>query len=372
MPVAHDVLIIGGGVMGCASALALARKGVQTLVLERSIPGAEASSAAAGMLGAQVEAKEDGPFLRLCIESRARFGDWARSLQELTGIDVQHRRCGVLRVATREDRLSALTDLADWQSRAGLSAEPVDGKRAREIEPELAESIVGGVHFPDDARVDPPSLLKALRIAAERCGARFQTGALVRRVVVEGGRARGVLLEDGERVEAAHVVLAAGSWSTLVEGTELPPATVRPARGQVLELTMPRPVMRGILWGDAAYMSPRDDGRVLVGSTLEFVGFRRGVTAGAIRDLLGGAIGLVPALHAAELSRTWSAFRPYTADEMPLIGPTDVDGLTLATGHYRNGILLSPITGEIVTSCATGEAPPVSLEPFHRRSSPGR
>ena len=240
----------------------------------------------------------------------------------------------------------------------------LDAAAVRAVEPALADSVRGAVHFPADARVDPPALLKALRIAAERAGARFQSGAYVRRVVVEADRARGVSLEDGTAIPAGHLVLAAGSWSTLVGGTALPDNAVVPARGQIVELTLPSPILRGVVFGPGCYLSPRDDGRVLVGSTLEFVGFRRAVTARAVRDLLAAAIAIVPALGDAELGRTWSSFRPYTKDELPLLGPSAIAGLSLATGHYRNGILLSPITAEIIAAAITGEPPPADVAPF--------
>ena len=357
----EDVVIIGAGVMGCASALALAERGISALVLERSVPGAEASSAAAGILGAQVEAHADGPLARLCLASRERFGKLTSTLQQLTGIDVGYRPCGVTAVGFSPEDLGRLERETSWQQSAGLPLQRLDALGAREAEPSLSERVLGGVRFPGDARIDPPLLLRALRIAAELAGARFHSGSLVRRVLTEGSprRAVGVVMEDGTRHLAPHVVLAAGSWSALVEGTELPPSAVRPARGQIVELQVPLPFLRGVVYGPGCYLSPRDDGRVLVGSTLEFVGFKSGVTAGAVRDLLSAAISLFPQLAEASVQRTWSNFRPYTSSELPLLGPSPIEGLVLATGHYRNGILLSAITGEVVASAITGSSSPL-------------
>lgn len=359
-----DVLVVGAGVMGCATAFELARRGVKVLVLERSVPGAEASSAAAGMLGAQAESHGDGPFLRLSLASRARFGPWAEALREATGLDVEHRTCGVLRVAHDDAGAAALAATVAWQRAADLDATILDPVEARTIEPAIGPTVIAAARFPGDARVDPPIWLRALRIAAERAGARFRIGAVVRRLLVEGDRAIGAETEEGERVLGGHVVLAAGSWSALVPGAGLPSGAVRPARGQIVQLTLPAPAMRGIVWGPRAYLCPRDDGRVLVGSTLEFVGFRRGVTAGAIAELTAAAIRDVPALADADFDRAWSSFRPWTSDELPLLGPSGIEGLTLATGHYRNGILLSPLTAEIVAALATGSSPPVDVTPF--------
>jgi glycine oxidase len=359
-----DVVIVGAGVMGCASALALAQRGVSTRVLERSVPGAEASSAAAGILGAQIEPHGDGPMARLCLASRTRFAGFARELHEQTGIDVQFRACGVSRVAYDLATAKKAQEDVAWQPVVGLTLENLDAAGARAAEPALCDAVVGGVRFPEDARIDPPAFLKALRVAAERAGARFQTGAYVRRVLVDGGRARGVALEDGSELLAGQVVLAAGSWSTLVGGTSLPDDAVTPARGQIVELLLPTPILRGVVFGPGCYLVPRDDGRVLIGSTLEFVGYRRAVTAKAVRDLVGAALTLVPALGEAELGRAWSSFRPYTKDELPLLGPSSIDGLLLATGHYRNGVLLSAITAEIIAAAATGAALPEDIAPF--------
>jgi glycine oxidase len=212
--------------------------------------------------------------------------------------------------------------------------------------------------------VNPRLLLRALRIAGGRDGVVFRTGAYVRRVVMKNERAVGIALDDGEVVRAKHVVVAAGSWTTLVEGTGLPAGAVVPARGQIVELETPEPLLRRVVYGPRAYLVPRDDGRVLVGSTLEFVGYRREVTASAVHDLLGAAIRLVPALAGAEYRSSWSSFRPYTKSELPLIGSTGVPGLVLATGHYRNGILLAPVTAAIVGALVRGARPPVSVSAF--------
>jgi glycine oxidase len=206
--------------------------------------------------------------------------------------------------------------------------------------------------------------LRALRIAAEKKGARFRSGGVVQGVAISEGRAVGVELADGTILRSRYVVLAAGSWSNLVAGTGLPPRTIRPARGQIVELRLPAPVFGRLLVGPRAYLSPRDDGRVLVGSTLEFVGYEKRVTAGAVATLLAGAIEIVPALADAELGAAWSNFRPFTDDELPLIGHGAFPGLVLATGHYRNGILLSPITAEIVKDLVLGRSPSVDVSAF--------
>ena len=366
VPDTADVILIGGGVMGCASALALAGEGLRVLVLERSVPGAEASSAAAGILGAQTEAHEPGPFFELAKRSRATYGAWALRLQETTGIDVGYRKCGVLSIAFDDEGKKKLTEEVAWQTGEGLAVETLDASGVARLEPAVSALASFAVHFAEDGRVDPPRLLKALHIAAAGAGARFQTGTYVRSVDVAEGAVRGVLLEDGTRVASPHVVLAAGSWSTLVEGIPLDPTAVRPARGQIVELETRQPVLRRVVFGPSCYLVPRDDGRVLVGSTLEFVGYRREVTALAVRNLLSAAIEIAPSLADASLTRTWSNFRPYASRGTPLIGPTEIKGLVLATGHHRNGILLAPITAEIVRAVVLGQKPPIDLAAFTR------
>lgn len=369
---AWDVVIVGGGIMGCGTAWQLARRGARVVVLERSVPGAEASSAAAGILGAQAEAHEDGPLFELSRRSLALYPGWAQALLDATGIDVELRPSGVLRVALAAKAARKDARSVSFQKRHGCRVEQLDAAQLRAELPLISEDAQGAVRFPDDARIDPPRLLRALRIAAERASVEFRSGAWVRRVVVDGQRARGVALDDGSLVRGRHVVVAAGSWSTLIEGMHLPEGGVIPARGQIVELMLPTPRFKPVVFGPNCYLVPRDDGRVLVGSTLEFVGYRKEVTAAAVRNLLDAALKLVPALSEATMSGAWSSFRPFTKDALPWIGEAATAGLLLATGHYRNGILLAPVTAEIITALVLGETPPLALEALspRRRARP--
>lgn len=363
----RHVVIVGGGVMGCASAWQLARKGVDVTVLERSVPGAEASSAAAGILGAQAEMHDAGPMTTLALLARGRYPRWEKALRQVTGIDIGYRKSGLMRVGFDRKSVAALAKGVLWQRQQGLAVERLDARLAHTFEPELAPGVVGGVRFPEDARLDPRLLLPALHGAALAAGARFTSGAYVRRVVVEGGRAVGVSMDDGNDVRGSDVVIAAGSWTSLIDGVRLRAGAVRPARGQIVELSAPAPLLKHVVFGPRCYLVPRDDGRTLVGSTLEFVGYRREVTAQAVRDLLDAAIELVPNLGAASLTDSWSSFRPWTPDELPLIGSPGIEHLWLASGHYRNGILLAPITAEIVTALVLGQRPPMALDAFDPR-----
>jgi len=363
-PAPIDVLIIGGGIMGTSAAWELARHGAQCVVLERSVPGAEASSAAAGILGAQAEAHAPGPMTDLCLASRARYQKFAATLVKETGIDVGYRACGVLRVGFDRAALTKLKQVSAWQSKRRLSVEQLATRDLTALEPALSTKLAGGVRFADDCRVEPRALLRALHIAALARGVRFQSGAFVRRIALEDGRAVGVVLDDGSELRAKNVLVAAGSWTSLIDGLGIPAGRVIPARGQIIELELPAPPLSHVVFGPGAYLVPRDDGRVLIGSTLEFVGYERQVTAGAVRDLLQNATALVPSLERAALRDTWSNFRPYTKDELPLLGPTAIPGLFLSSGHYRNGILLAPISADIVRAAILGQRSPLAIDAF--------
>lgn len=356
-------MIIGGGVMGSAIALRLAQRGLAPLVLERSVPGAEASSAAAGILAPQEEAEGTGPLLDLGLASRARWEPFARELEALTGVDVGYRRCGLIAIGAAADE-PGLRARAAWQRALGLAVEELDAKEARGLEPALGEHAFA-LRFPDEAQIDPPRLVRALQLAATRAGATYRT-AYVRRVLHDGARVEGVAVE-GEAIRSPRVIVAAGSWSGLVEGAELPPRAVRPVRGQIVELFARVPPLAHVVFAHGprrGYLVPRADGRVLVGSTMEEVGFRKEVTVAGMAHLLDLARAVVPSLGEAQVTGSWSNFRPATDDKRPLLGATPVAGLLLATGHFRNGILLTPITADAVAAAALGEAPPVDLAPF--------
>jgi glycine oxidase len=357
-------VIVGGGVMGCAAAHELARRGISVTVLERSVPGAEASSAAAGILGAQVEAHHPGPLTELGLRSLELYPALVKQLEAASGVSVGYRRSGVLKVAYDGGELGRIAQERAWQKKRGLPLLRLTPKALQKREPALSPKLAGGWWFERDATLDPRSLLSALRIAAEKAGARFRSGSFVKRVAEREGRAFGVELDDGSLVEGSHVVLAAGSWSSLVERREADAPRVVPARGQIVELRTSVPRLTSIVFGPDCYVVPRADGRLLIGSTLEFVGFKREVTAGAVAQLLTAAIRLVPELAEAELSGTWSSFRPYTGDELPLLGPSKTSGLIWMSGHYRNGILLAPISAQIVAACVLGQKPPLDLTPF--------
>jgi glycine oxidase len=359
-----DVAVIGGGVMGCAVALRLAARGVGVTVIERGIPGAEASSAAAGILGPQMEAEAPGPLLDLGLRSRALYPALAAELRDATGIDIGYVKSGVLAVALDGAGAAELTARRAWQMARGLRVEPLSVDQLRAAEPNISPDVRGALRFPDDAQVNARELARAFSQAAARAGARFLQGRYVRRVLIQGGAATGVEL-DGETLSAGAVVVAAGSWSGLVEGAGVPATVVRPARGQLVSIETRPPLFRHVLSVHGrGYLVPRPDGTVLAGSTVEMAGFRKEVTVGGLAQILGLAKTLVPALSDAPVTDSWSNFRPYTEDHLPVLGLTPVRGLALATGHYRNGILLAPVTAEAVASVVATGTTDIDLSPF--------
>jgi len=359
-----DVAIVGGGVMGCAIALRLAQRGLAVTVVERGIPGAEASSAAAGILGPQWEAEGAGPLLDLGLRSRALYAGFAAELRELSGIDIGFAKSGLLEVAFDEAGAQALATRWAWQRGRGLRGEMLDGGQVRAIEPHLGPAVRAGLRLPDEGHVNARALARALSQAAAIAGARFLQGHYVRRVVTAGDRVTGVEL-DGETLPAKTVVIAAGSWSSLVEGGGVPPPTVRPARGQMVAIEMRPPLFRHVIAAHGrGYLVPRLDGTVLAGSTLEMVGYRKEVTVAGLSQILAMVRALVPDLDHAPVVETWSNFRPYTDDHLPVLGRTGVEGLVLATGHYRYGILLTPITAQLITELITSGTATIDLTPF--------
>ncbi len=366
-----DVVVIGAGIQGTAVAFRLVQQGARVVVLERSVPGAEASSAAAGILSPGVEALEPGPFYELCAASLERYRAFAEEVERLSGVWVGYRGGGTLEVALDDEVVAALAGRAAKLDKGGIPVEVLDDGAARRLEPGLSDKTRGALWFPGEASVDPRLLGRALHLAADRAGARFQTGQ-VRRIAVEGGRAAGVDHESG-RIAAGAVVLAAGSWSLQVEGHGLPAGAVRPVRGQIAVLDTRPPLLSRVVFSDKGYVVPRADGRILCGSTMEEVGFEKAVTASGLLHVLGLAVEIAPRLASAPLVESWSNFRPATPDGSPILGPGPVPGLYYAAGHYRNGILLAPITADAVSAVVLGRPPPVDLAPFSpERLGPAR
>lgn len=362
---APDVLIVGGGIIGCASALALARRGLGVTVVEAGTPGREATWAAGGMLSPLGEAGEEGPFLELASASFERWPTWIDDVREASGVPVEYRREGRLEVAL--DDAAAETLRAGYRRRrqAGAGVEWLDPAEALREEPALADTLRGAVLIADDHAVDNRALGQAAWAAAAAAGARFRTGERVAFVLSEGGRAAGALLVGGERIPAGKVVVAAGCWSGSLGGLPAP-LPVEPVRGQMAAAdTVPPPIRRVVVVPGSAYLVPRAAGQVVIGATVERAGYHKATTLAGVRNLLAAAVRAVPALGEAPLAAAWAGLRPGTPDDLPIMGEDpDMPGLFYATGHYRNGILLAPVTAAVVEASVLGEEPPLPLDPF--------
>jgi glycine oxidase len=358
------VVVVGGGVIGCAIARELALAGQTVTVLERAAPTGNASWAAAGMLSPLAEANRADPFLDLLLESRRMYPAFAAALREESGIDVGYRDEGTLLTALTEEDERELQKRFGWQREAGLPAEWLDAATARALEPALTHRVRAALRFAEDHQVDNRLLTSALWAAAGRAGAAMRRGVDVVGVARSGAGLRGVEVAGGEVVRAEWVVVAAGARAASLQGIPrlLP---VRPVHGQLLALQATTEMLRHVVDSPRVYLVPRIDGRVIVGATVEEIGFGQQVTAGGVQTLLRAALELVPELARAPLVESWSGHRPGTPDGWPVLGPDpDLPNLLYATGHYRNGILLTPITARIIAALITGGESPVDLTPF--------
>lgn len=359
-----EVLVVGGGVIGCAVARHLARRGARVRVLERGEPGAEASWAAAGLLAPLVEADGPGPFLDLLLRGREAFPACAAELRDETGIDVAYADVGTLALALTDADEAAMERRHAWQTAAGLGVERLTAEEARALEPGIAESVRWALRYPSDHQVDNRELARALRFAAGLAGAEVRPGAAVDRLAWDGNRLAGVELADGERVEADAVVLAAGCWTGRLGG--LPRALpVLPVHGQIAAVAVRPQRFRHCIDTPRCYLVPRADGRLIAGATVERGVWRKAVTPAGLCSVLAGAAEIAPWIADLPLVETWSGLRPGTPDDLPVLGPDpEVPNLFYATGHYRNGILLAPLTGRLVGELVLGGEPDAGLAPF--------
>ena len=347
---APDTVVVGGGVIGASIAWRAAQRGLSATMVDPN-PGRGASWAAAGMLAPVTEVHYgEEALLELNLTSSASYQEFVAELSEASGRDPGYVECGTLTVARDADDNAALESLFEFQKGLGLSVERLRGRECRRLEPALAPSTRGGILVSGDHQVDNRALVEALLTACERGGVH-----IVRRraagLELEHERVVAVRVADGERIGCSSIVLAAGASPTSIDG--LPPSVappVRPVKGQLLHLRGPaeaRLATRNVRGLDA-YIVTRPDGRVVIGATVEERGFDERVTAGGVHDLLRAGFELLPGVTELELIETSVGLRPGTPDNAPILGKTEVEGLVVATGHYRNGVLLAPLTATLV------------------------
>jgi len=359
-------LVVGGGIVGLSLAYEFSRRGMEVTLVEQGEWGGQASSAAAGMLAPLKEFPEPGPLLDLGLESLRLYPEWVRELEERTGRSVQLSLDGLLTVAFagEEEWLAARFKR---QKEAGHDVRWLTGKEARELEPMLSDRIVAAVYSPQEGHVNNRTLLDALVTACRLQGVRLLPGCVVSRLNTAGGRVTGAETTAGS-LAADLTVICSGAWSGLMLemlGVSVP---IRPVRGQVAAVSSAGIPLRRVVFGSAGYLTPKKDGRIVLGATEDESGFQREVTLAGLTSVLQSVMPYVPALEQAAFLSAWAGLRPASGDGKPLIGRVPGwDGLYLASGHFRNGILLSPVTAKKMADLLQGGREE-ALQPF----APGR
>ncbi|HEV2299588.1 MAG TPA: glycine oxidase ThiO [Candidatus Acidoferrales bacterium] len=373
---AYDSIVVGGGIIGAATAFELAQKGLSVVLLDRQEPGLEASWAAAGMLSTAPDAPEAAPLVSFARESHKLYPEFISAIERASGTPVEFHQCGALEIflaphggTDRDERVAEIR-------RHGISAEPISLSEALRKEPMLNPVAQAVAWIPEEAYVSPRELTQAMLAAATNSGVEIRAGSEVISILTGHNGCEGVLAADsttmkagrinvsaGEKIHAKKTIIAAGCFSGTIGWMERY-APTHPVRGQMVAMRNHGGVLRCILRCEDGYLVPRKDGRVVAGSTLENAGFEKQVTPGGLGRILKAAIDLAPELENAAIGETWSGLRPDTPDHLPIIGPTDIDGLFIATGHYRNGILLAPATAKCISEWIREGKSSINVENF--------
>ncbi len=365
-----DVVVVGGGIVGLATAWAVARSGAHVTVVERGSVGCGATTASAGMLAPLSEAHEQGPFLELGLASLAEYPDFISKLSEEAGECINGTCQGLMRVALNAEEAAHLDDAAKWQSAMGIPLERLTGDAARQLEPVLSQEVVSATRAAQEQRYDPRDLTRGLMSACIRRGVRIMEDTPALDVVADGQRVLGIQTPT-ESLQADSVVLATGAW-TQTWGKRLGvPLPVFPVKGQIAAVRpvdrdgSPSPALRHTIYSHHGYLVPRADGSVLVGATAEPNVWDTRVTVAGISWLFDAGVRLMPGLREATFESAWSGLRPATPDNLPIIGPVPHwENVFVAAGHFRNGILLAPITAELVCALILAKEVPIPLDPY--------
>ncbi len=357
-----DAAIIGGGIIGGSIAFELARYKLRVVLLDRQPPGQEASWAAAGMLAPAPDSPDSIPLVPLGRASLALYPEFITAVEDASGRKVGYRAEGTLEVLFAGGAERELSTLIALHHGLGLPTEPLRLEEAHRLEPALSREARAVALLPYEGSVDNRLLTDAVLAAAARQGVAIRAGAEVTSLLREASRCAGVVA-GGEKLRASHVVLAAGCYSGGIEGLSRY-APTRPVRGQMAALRSARVELRRVLRSGRGYVVPRNDGRLIVGSTLENAGFEKRLTPAGLAAILSAALELAPELADAAVVETWCGLRPDTPDHLPVLGPTDIEGLVVATGHYRNGILLAPVTAKLIREWLTEQRTSVAWEGF--------
>lgn len=357
-----DVAIAGAGLIGGSIAFELARAGLRVGLFDSQEPGQEASWAGAGILSPAPESSAMIPLVPLGKASLARYPEFVQMVEEASGLNAGYRAKGTLQAIFSAEAREELSTVIALHHGIGLKAEPLSAKDARALEPALSEDLEAAVLRPDEASVDNRALTAAVLEAARRSGAELFAGNGAKGIWRDAGRCAGLQLNT-EKIESRWTVIAAGCFSSSIEGVA-PYAPVRPAKGQMAALRAPGLQIERVLWSEKIYLVPRNDGRILAGATVEYAGFDKTLTAGGMQSILAAAIELAPGLTQARVEETWAGLRPDSPDHLPILGPTDVEGLLMATGHFRLGITLTPITAQLIRDWIVEQRVSVDWERF--------
>lgn len=359
-------LIIGGGIIGNAVAWRLARAGLDVTILERGRAGQEASWAAAGMIAPQVEVEGPGPFLRFCVQAKKAFEALLAELIAQSGIDPEYDDAsGVLYAALNDQDRTELAARAAWQRAAGLQVEEISGEDARAMVPALSPRVIYALHFPNENRLENRRLTQAYLIAALKAGATLREETRVDAIETRGGKFSALRLHGGALLEADVAINAAGSWASLIRGLEADHISLHPIRGQIVCFETQPNLLGPAIFSLRGYAVPRRDGRLVTGSTREQAGYSKNVTLEGMESIVHAAKDMLPALSGIRFREAWAGLRPATDDLLPVLGPSpSVPGLYYAAGHFRSGILLSAITGQLLAAMVTGGKLDIDLSPF--------
>lgn len=347
----YDAVIAGGGVIGASIALELAESGLRVGLFDTREPGREASWASGGMISPAPENAAMIPFMPMSLVSVALYPEFIHRVEELSGMHVGYRQKGAIDVLLDGNVREEVSTVIALQHGVGLRAEALTAERARAMEPSLTADTQAAIFRPDEASLNTRAFTDAILKAAQHKGVEIYPGNGAKSLWKDADRCKGLVLESGQ-VEAKWTIIAAGCFSARINGAA-PYAPVSPAKGQMLALRCERVPIERILWLEHKYLVPQLDGRIIAGSTIEHTGFDHDVTAGSIELILREVMRMVPGLANARIEETWAGLRPDSPDHLPIIGPTDLNGLLIATGHFRSGILLAPVTARLIREWVT-------------------
>ncbi|WP_312114855.1 glycine oxidase ThiO [Brevibacillus reuszeri] len=341
-----DCLVVGGGIIGLSLAYELSRRGMAVTLVEQGEWGGQASSAAAGMLAPLKEFTAPGPMLDMGVASLRLYPQWAQTLEEFTAGDVQVSLEGLLTVALNEEEQEQLQTKYRWQKEKGYAVHWLTGKELTEVEPMLTDNAQAAIYSPREGHINNRLLLRALVTACRLQGVKLLSGCVVSGIAVKAGKVIGVESSMGP-LRAEQTVITSGAWAGIMLEMLNVSVPVRPVRGQIAAVSSVGIPLRTVIFGTSGYITPKKDGKIVIGATEDESGFQREVTMAGLASILNGVMPYVPALHTAAFLEAWGGLRPATADGKPLLGPIPGwSGLSIAGGHFRNGILLSPITAK--------------------------